>query len=91
MRNIKPVSIREGDVIRVSGKIGDMEISRTGEVSRIVTGMFGTTIETAQHMVLLDMERNGNTGISNLKIQLLNHTPDTPLFDLTTADNSFKV
>lgn len=91
MRNIKASSIREGDVIRVSGSIGDMQITRTGTVAHVVVGMFGTTFETAQHMVLLDVERNGNTGINKLKIQLLNHAPDTPLFDLTTANNSFKV
>jgi hypothetical protein len=85
MRNIKPSSIRENDVIRVSGKIGDMEITRTGEVKRITFHQFGREYATSQGIVLLDVNRDGNTGITGLKIQLLNHTPDSPLFELTNT------
>lgn len=82
MRQLKSVSMRENDVVRITGKIGDMEISRTGTVKKITSTMYGTEYATAQGVVLLDVDRQGNTGISGLKIMLVNHEPDTPLFDL---------
>lgn len=85
MRNIKHQSIRENDVLRVSGNIGDMQIARTGVVAHITPHMYGVDYTTKQGIVLLSVDRDGNTGIVKLKIQLLNHQPDTPLFDLTDS------
>lgn len=83
MRKISIDAIKENDLIRVSGSIADMTISRVGIVASITSHMWGRTIATESGMALLDIDRDGNTGIDGLDIKLLNELPSVPLFELT--------
>lgn len=86
MQTIKQDSVKEGDLIRITGNYADMRITRVGIVANVRSHMWGRTIETEQGVTLLEIQRDGNTDIRNLKIQLLNGAQPVPLFTLDEND-----
>lgn len=91
IRTIKHESIRLGDVVRISGRIGDMEVARVGTVAKRTHSSIGTEYTTPSGMVLLTVYRDGSTDFVKLRIALLNEghlytePVDEALFDMEDA------
>lgn len=82
---IKPVSIRIGDEISVSGMYFDTKTTKTGTVAkRDVNPYSGTTsYMTAQGVTLLEVYKDGTCNVRNVKVLLRNRDPEPTLFDWT--------
>lgn len=80
---IKPVSIRIGDEISVTGYYFDAKITRTGTVSkRDVSPYSGTTTYTTAHGVtLIEVYKDGTSDLRTPKVLLRNRNPDPTLFE----------
>jgi hypothetical protein len=81
--NIKPISIRIGDEVSVTGYYYDAKITRTGTVvKRDVNAYSGTTdYSTAQGVTLLSVYKDGTADLRDPKVLLRNRNPDPTLFD----------
>lgn len=82
-RIIKASTIQIGDLIRVSGRLQDADVSIVGKVAKRVQGGTSTYYETASAVELLAVHRDGTStrGESHVtRISLINRNPDPTLF-----------
>lgn len=83
-RYVDPASVDEGDTIRVTWKVGDVEHTRTGRVDRIER-RYGWIYITPEGNEIAHIQRNNR---ARVRVTLLEESSDKgkpePLFDVVT-------
>lgn len=85
--HIKHTSIRNGDLIRVSGKFEDVDLATVGKVAHRYQNGRSTVYETAKNVELVQAHPDGTMtrgGTVVTRLTLLNRDPSLPepLFNL---------